>query len=88
MEWEWEALRHYEKLVTAAASLCAPGGMLFVASCTFSIGLPAPFSFVDRPKSVEVGFQYVSRRANKRGLMWLQVVQMFAPSHCRVLSRV
>ena len=44
MEWEWEALRHYEKLVTAAASLCAPGGMLFVASCTFSIGLPAPFS--------------------------------------------
>ncbi|CAK8993537.1 unnamed protein product [Durusdinium trenchii] len=33
-----KALRHYEKLVTAAASLCAPGGMLFVASCTFSIG--------------------------------------------------
>lgn len=33
-----EALRHYEKLVAAAVELCASPGMLFVASCTYSIG--------------------------------------------------
>eukprot|EP00435_Cladocopium_sp_Y103_P001590 s3007_g1.t1 len=33
-----KALRHYEKLVTSAAQLVAPNGMLFVASCTYSIG--------------------------------------------------
>lgn len=33
-----KALRHYEKLVAAAVELCASPGMLFVASCTYSIG--------------------------------------------------
>lgn len=33
-----KALRHYEKLVTSAVRLVAPNGLLFVASCTYSIG--------------------------------------------------
>ena len=37
-QWKRQAVRHYEKLVAAAVKLCASPGLLFVASCTYSIG--------------------------------------------------
>ena len=43
-----QALRHYEKLVTSAAKLVAPNGMLFVASCTYAIGATDEFGRTDR----------------------------------------